>query len=102
MDAKHLRAAIAPAELRALQDRLTAYGEVCFTASEARRMLSALGYLYERLDQQAALTQEVLRYMDRALRAECLLRRTLPTLQQDVSPETAVLLEEVGHLLGTS
>ena len=86
-------------ELQGFLGRLTMYGDVTFTASEARKILTDLRNTQEALERQAAMTRELLGYMDRALRAEGLLRRVVPMLGADVRPEVVALLGEVGSAL---
>ena len=82
-------------ELRLLSERLTAYGDITFSASEARRVVSGLKQLHDSLERQAAITRELLVYMDRALLAEGLLRRVVPYLKEQEA--TADLQDEIAH-----
>lgn len=101
MDVPKAHVFLSFADIHVFSERLTAYGDVTFSASEARRIVSDLKHLHETLEKQAAMTKELLVYLDRAIRSESLLRRTLPALNKDVSPEGLALLEEVGTALST-
>lgn len=82
-------------DLQRFSERVTACGDVVLTAGEAHKVLGALRHLQEALDIQTALTREVLMYLNRALRAEALLDRIQPIIQDDTTTEGGALLQEV-------